>query len=336
MTNPRPMKYRCPQTLQTWSGRGLQPAWLKAALSEGAKLEDFVVQDEAAPATALTVPPTAAHSPVRALAQQLRYEGATDPATLENSAREAIRRIGMGIFELGGYLLLLRESCPHGTFLPALERIGIAPRAAQQYMSVTLRFAANTKLTSHLGTVSATKMVELLPLDDDQVDELLLTGQTGELALDDVATMSVKELRAAVREAKEERKAQEDLSAAKSKQIDKLKLQLKRIQAAPPDEVLADLKKEATALANAAQGLIMGTLRLAVQAIADHGDDGLQTHRAFLAGLLAPLQVELTALRHEFELPDLADEAVKTPFVQFADAEDRAEAAAAASQRAKG
>ncbi|RZI62354.1 MAG: ParB/RepB/Spo0J family partition protein [Rubrivivax sp.] len=36
-------KYRKQDTGETWSGRGLQPAWLKAAMSAGAKLEDFEV-----------------------------------------------------------------------------------------------------------------------------------------------------------------------------------------------------------------------------------------------------------------------------------------------------
>ena len=36
-------KYRDSATGQTWSGRGLQPNWLKAALAEGRKLEDFRV-----------------------------------------------------------------------------------------------------------------------------------------------------------------------------------------------------------------------------------------------------------------------------------------------------
>jgi len=36
-------KYRNKATGETWSGRGLQPKWLKAAISGGAKLEDFHV-----------------------------------------------------------------------------------------------------------------------------------------------------------------------------------------------------------------------------------------------------------------------------------------------------
>jgi DNA-binding protein H-NS len=36
-------KYRNKATGETWSGRGLQPRWLKAALASGKKLADFSV-----------------------------------------------------------------------------------------------------------------------------------------------------------------------------------------------------------------------------------------------------------------------------------------------------
>ncbi|MDM4765951.1 H-NS histone family protein [Pelomonas sp. SE-A7] len=36
-------KYRNKATGETWSGRGLQPKWLKAAIAGGAKLDDFHV-----------------------------------------------------------------------------------------------------------------------------------------------------------------------------------------------------------------------------------------------------------------------------------------------------
>lgn len=38
-----PPKYRNAATGETWSGRGLQPNWLKAALAAGGKLDDFKV-----------------------------------------------------------------------------------------------------------------------------------------------------------------------------------------------------------------------------------------------------------------------------------------------------
>ena len=36
-------KYRNAVTGETWSGRGLQPKWLKAALADGKQLTDFAV-----------------------------------------------------------------------------------------------------------------------------------------------------------------------------------------------------------------------------------------------------------------------------------------------------
>jgi DNA-binding protein H-NS len=36
-------KYRDKASGQTWSGRGLQPRWLKAAIESGNKLSDFAV-----------------------------------------------------------------------------------------------------------------------------------------------------------------------------------------------------------------------------------------------------------------------------------------------------
>ena len=36
-------KYRNPDSGETWSGRGLQPKWLKAALESGRKIDDFAL-----------------------------------------------------------------------------------------------------------------------------------------------------------------------------------------------------------------------------------------------------------------------------------------------------
>ncbi|MBB4845011.1 hypothetical protein HNP55_003557 [Paucibacter oligotrophus] len=239
---------------------------------------------------------------VIAMAQHLNYEGGVDAAVLENSARDAIKRIGAGIFELGGYLLLLKEACGHGQFLPALERLNLAPRAAQQYMAVVRRFATNTKLTSHLGGGNSTRLVELLPLDDEQLEDLTELGQTGELALDDVATMSVKQLRAAVREAKADKDADAALLEKKNARIDKLERDLQRVNKLAPDDQLALVKKEATAIAADAEGAILGGLRQALIKLSNHGDSAPQ--HVFMAGLVGQVQAQLTALRAEFNLPD--------------------------------
>jgi DNA-binding protein H-NS len=42
-TRKVPPKFRNKATGETWSGRGLQPRWLKAALADGRQLADFAV-----------------------------------------------------------------------------------------------------------------------------------------------------------------------------------------------------------------------------------------------------------------------------------------------------
>lgn len=46
-----PVAYRCPDTGSTWSGRGLQPRWLKVALADGKTLADFATGAPATPAS---------------------------------------------------------------------------------------------------------------------------------------------------------------------------------------------------------------------------------------------------------------------------------------------
>jgi len=43
-----PAKYRCATSGQTWSGKGLMPAWLKKAIGDGGKLADYEVKDTGA------------------------------------------------------------------------------------------------------------------------------------------------------------------------------------------------------------------------------------------------------------------------------------------------
>jgi DNA-binding protein H-NS len=36
-------KYRDPVSGSTWSGRGIQPKWMKSALAEGKNKDDFLI-----------------------------------------------------------------------------------------------------------------------------------------------------------------------------------------------------------------------------------------------------------------------------------------------------
>lgn len=224
-------------------------------VSKEAPFNEEAAQQDFAAANTLALATLEQNERVTALAKQLNYQGSTDPAVLENSAHDAIRRIGMAIFELGGYLLMLKEACGHGKFLPALERLGIGPDSAQRYMAVSRRFA-NTASGRYLEAAGIKKMVELLPLDNEQLEDLTGLGQTGELSLDDVARMSVKELRAAVRKERTVKARLEEVNKELSGEVLQLKLDKKVVahtawpEALTPvsDQVAAAGRKLATAL----------------------------------------------------------------------------------------
>lgn len=255
---------------------------------------------------ALVLAQTEQSERVTALARTLHYQGSTDLAVLENAARDAIRRIGMAAFELGGYLLLLKEGCDHGQFITVLEGLGVNYQSAKKYMAITRRFA-NGSTSTHLEKLGFSKMAELLPLDDDQVDDLVGEGQTGELALDDVARMSVRELRAAVRKERTETTKQksqvERLTAVNTELHEEARL-IKRL---PADQALQKMCAEASGLALELQGRVAGTLRQAIITIRDaaRASGDASAHDIFLGGLLGEVGHSLALLRDEFCLPEV-------------------------------
>lgn len=244
-------------------------------------------------------------SAVRAVALQMGYAlpaDCTDPDLIQRDISANMRRSVEACLEVGKGLRVLKEACAHGNFMARLDVLGIEVRVAQRFMQMAYKFPKASTSTLLKVVDSQSKMFELLILDDEQIQELELTGQTGELALDDVATMSVKELRKAVREAKAEKEATDKLLENKNKQIDKLS---RHIAKATPDDVLLELQKETTAFTNDALGCVRGQLRQAFIALKNHGD-GSADHSLFMAGLLGQVQAELAALRNEFALPDIS------------------------------
>ncbi|WP_229278263.1 hypothetical protein [Burkholderia cenocepacia] len=140
---------------------------------------------------------------VRAVAAQLGYQlpaDCTDPDLIQRDISANMRRSVEACLEVGRGLRVLKEACEHGSFMARLDVLGIEASVARRFMETATKFAK--RATSHvLGAAgSQSKLFEMLILDDEQIEELELSGQTGELKLDDIATMSVKELRAAVRE----------------------------------------------------------------------------------------------------------------------------------------
>lgn len=195
------------------------PEVITATPADIAEAEIQMRQAEAA--TALAV--AQQDATVRAVAQRLGYQlpaDCTDPDLIQRDIAANMRRSVEACLEVGRGLAVLKEACQHGQFLARLEVLGVDRKVAAKFIQSAAKFA-NVSSTRHLtGAIgNQTKLFEMLVLDDEQIEELELTGQTGELKLDDVATMSVKELRAALREAKAAVQQEKERSAAKDRHL---------------------------------------------------------------------------------------------------------------------
>ena len=251
---------------------------------------------------------------VRAVAAQLGYQlpaDCTDPDLIQRDIAANMRRSVEACLEVGRGLRVLKEACEHGQFISRIDSLGIEVRVAQKFMASAAKFsnAASTPLLKAAG--NQTKLFEMLVLDDEQIEELELTGQTGELQLDDIATMSVKELRAALRETRENAEAQSRLLADKNAKIDELAAKLTtkkpRVHTPPPDVEGQEIRKEASQFAFEAESVVRGKLRAAFQSLAEHAEKHGMAHDDFMAGLLCQVEVSIKQLRGEFGVKEAPD-----------------------------
>ncbi len=294
-----------------------------APASKAPVILDAVIAQDMSAANQLALITRETETRVRAVAVQMGYQlpaDATDPDLIQRDIAANMRRSVEACLEVGRGLAVLKAACEHGEFMGRLDVLGVDKYVAARFMQSAAKFAKLPTSATLKAIGNQSKLFEMLVLDDDQIEELELTGQTGELSLDDVATMSVKELRAAVREVRAEKAAVDKVLSDKNTAMDKLRAQVKRIATIPPDDALADLQREATANMNDALGAVRGGLRAALIALNNHGDERGQ-QAVFMAGLVGQVAAELAALRDEFNLPDVsnaADVALAAEVTQWA------------------
>lgn len=249
---------------------------------------------------------------VRAVAAQLGYQlpaDCTDPDLIQRDIAANMRRSVEACLEVGRGLRVLKEACGPGNFIDRLDALGIDRFVAAKFMQSAAKFASlgsNSALTKALGNQS--KLFEMLVLDDEGIQELELTGQTGELTLDDVATMSVKELRKALRESRENLSAKERVMAditAKNNQLATELAKKPKVIVMQPVEEAKQLRQEVVATAYEVEGTLQGTLRKAFADLEKLAQQTGEDHRGFTAALVRNLEVTLMAIRSEFHLPEL-------------------------------
>lgn len=239
-------------------------------------------------------------SAVRAVALQMGYQlpaDCTDPDLIQRDISANMRRSVEACLEVGKGLRVLKEACAHGNFMARLDVLDIDPHVASRFVSSAVKFS---KLRSNANLIKAignqTKLFEMICLDGEQLEELELTGQTGELALDDVATMSVKELRTKLRQERIEKQRLKAVADELNAEAVQLKLKGKVVAltdwpaALEPvsDQVAAAGRKLATAMGE------LEACRITIFAHAQTLDD--TTRSSYEAALLHVAEVYEQAL----------------------------------------
>ncbi|HDS3175951.1 TPA: DUF3102 domain-containing protein [Escherichia coli] len=215
------------------------------------------------------------------------------------------------MLEAGKRLIILKENEPHGEFIKILEsELGLAYRTSVRMMQASTKYLSpalkpNVPTLAHLGKA---KLFELMTEDDEELAELADGGTVAGLTLDDVDRMSVRELRQALREARETNAAQQRVLADKNEKIDSLSTRLEkksRIQPPEPDEEVKKLRAEVTALAVEAESAIAVRLSSAFETLCAYcAENMIDTPRDFMAGLVCQLESTARSLRSTFDLPD--------------------------------
>ena len=133
--------------------------------------------------------------------------------------RQAMRQTVEGMFELGRVLIVLKEHMTWEKFADVCEVFGMSVRAAQQLTQATRRFATPQmqKAQSKLMELGKSKLLELLVEEDEALADLADGGDINGHTLDDVERMTVRELRAALRESRDTAEAKDKIIADRSR-----------------------------------------------------------------------------------------------------------------------
>lgn len=162
------------------------------------------------------------------LATQLGYQGSLTVGAVEDEIRFYQQRSVEAVVELGKRLLILKEMTPHGEFSKRIEMLGISKRTAQRFMSVVLKYSKTTTLSLLEKSGNGSKLLELMVLDDDDIEIIDAGGSIGDVSLDTIETMSVRELKKALREAKADNAAKDQLIQKKDSKINELDANLSK------------------------------------------------------------------------------------------------------------
>ncbi|EEI5905245.1 DUF3102 domain-containing protein [Salmonella enterica] len=223
-----------------------------------------------------------------------------------NETRFYMAQSAEAMLEAGKRLVILKENEPYGEFQTiAQNELGLDDRIARKMAQAAIKFLSpkledKRKTFSDLGR---SKLYELMLEDDEELAELAEGGTVAGLTLDDIDRMSVRELRKALRESKEDLAASRKLNAEKSQEINELKeTQFRTID---PDGVIQKWIHDFGEEHEKFLRTFISTVPFFFQKLEDDYNSRGVSHMGLMAGLLHDIEREIASVRAQFDIPEL-------------------------------
>ncbi len=232
-----------------------------------------------------------------------------DRNRIVHEARFYMAQSAEAMLEAGKRLVILKENEPHGEFINILEsELNIEARVARRMMQASLKFLGledELPKRSTLSVLGKGKLYELMVLDDEELDSLADGGTVAGATLDDIDRMSVRELRKALRESKEDLAASRKLNAEKSQEINELKET--KFKTIDPDLAIQKWIHEFGEEHEKFLRTFISTVPFFFQQLEDDYNNRGVSHMGLMAGFLHDIEREIASVRAQFDIPELAE-----------------------------
>ena len=225
--------------------------------------------------------------------------------------RHSVRQTLEGMFELGRALIVLKEHTEHGRFMEIVKsQFGLGIAETSRLMSATKRFATPQmqKALPKLMDLGKSKLLELLVEEDVTLAGLADGEEVNGMTLDDVDRMTVRELRVALRENREQLAAKDKVLGDKNAKIDELAEKLEKskkkstVKEPEPADVANELHMMVGTKEIAIRSQVVQLGELFEQMAAHETAHGL-SHRAKMVGVINQIVMDLNHLRDVYNLP---------------------------------
>lgn len=244
------------------------------------------------------------------VAEMMGYDLAYNRERVVQEAQFYMGASAEAMLEAGKRLILLKENELHGDFIEIVEeKLGMAARTARLMMQAAVRYMSPALGSNRqaLAVLGKTKMFELMVLGDEEIGELAEGGTVAGLQLDDIERMTSRELKAALREARQAVEDKDVYIGKKTKEYQEKDAKKSRLKPLTPDEEGKALLNETSAAVYEAEGMIRGVIRDGLQKLAQHAAEHDGSFEEVSSGMLNQLTRCIKELHSTLGIKEVAN-----------------------------